>query len=147
MRFIFFFTKKLTLLRKIDFMDRQLFLMLTSSSQWLLFLAIGLIIFSWIEKRSKVRQLGQVVFGLLGIFALWVILSGKMVVPETLPGAPVPVEARAMIYFSGLVLTGALGLFAFLLGRAGILWGKYLNILLVAIGLALFFMVYHLQRL
>ena len=147
MRFIFFFTKKLTLLRKIDFMDRQLFLTLTSSSQWLLFLAIGLIIFSWIEKKQVIRQSGQLAFGILGVFALWVVLSGKVVVPETLPGASVPVEARAMIYFSGLVLTGALGLFAFLLGRTGISLGKYLNMLLVAIGLALFFMVNHLQRL
>lgn len=127
-------------------MDRQAFLTLTTSSQWVLFLAIGLIIYSWIEKKKIIMQLGQGAFVLLGIFALWIILGDRIIIPEMTEEYVVPVEAKALSYFSGLVVTGALGLVALILGKFNLSWGKYANMILVPVGLALFFMVYQLQR-
>lgn len=131
---------------KFVIMDRQTFLTLTTSSQWVLFLAIGLIIFSWIEKKKLIQQFGQAAFFLLGIFALWVILSDQIVVPEMVAKNLVPVEAKALTYFSGLVVIGFVGLLAFVLGAVKSSWTKFANMILVAVGMALFFMVYQLQR-
>jgi hypothetical protein len=127
-------------------MDRQTFLALTSSSQWVLFLAIGLIIFSWVEKKKFIQQSGQLTFFLLGIFALWVILAKQIVVPDMLPGAPVPAEAKAITYFMGLMVTGVIGLLAFTMSLFKPAWTRFANIVLVTSGLPLFFMVYELQR-
>ncbi|MGQ7869396.1 hypothetical protein [Sunxiuqinia sp. sy24] len=127
-------------------MDRQAFLTLTTSSQWVLFLAIGLIIYSWIEKRRLFLQLGQGTFLVLALFALWVIVSGQLAVPEVEQGQAPPVEAKALAFFSGLEVTGAIAVLAFVLGRFQSSWAKTANLLLVAVGVALFFMVYQLQR-
>ncbi|WP_299579860.1 hypothetical protein [uncultured Sunxiuqinia sp.] len=127
-------------------MDRQAFLTLTTSSQWVLFLAIGLIIYSWIEKRQLFLQLGQGTFWVLALFALWVLSSGQLVVPELAPGDAVPAEVKARAFFAGLVVSGAVSVVAFVLGRMQSVWGKRVSILLVALGLGLFFMVYELQR-
>jgi predicted membrane channel-forming protein YqfA (hemolysin III family) len=127
-------------------MDRHIFLALTTSSQWMLFLAMALIIFSWIEQKKRILQAGQMLFLLLGVLSLWIILGGLIPVPDVLPREETPVEAKALTYFSGLVLTGILGFASFLLGWRQSKWTKPVNIVLVAIALALFFMVYHLQQ-
>ena len=124
MQCIFYFIKKLTHLSKIKIMDRHTFLAWTTSSQWILFLAVILIIFSWIEQKKRIQQAGQILFFLLGIFSLWIILGKQIVVPDVLQGEETPVEARALTYFSGLVLTGILGLVAFLLGWSQSKWVK-----------------------
>lgn len=127
-------------------MERQAFLTLTSSSQWLLFLAIGLVIFSWIEKKKLLQQLGQAAFFLLGAFAIWVITSHQIVVPEVVKGAQPPAEALAVTYFSALIWLGAFGLLAFGLGFLRPIWSKYMTMVLIPVAMALFFMVYHLQQ-
>lgn len=127
-------------------MDRQAFLTLTTSSQWILFIGIGLIIYSWIEKKRLIQQLGQATFVLLALFALWVLVSGQIIVPEVVSSNVVPVEAKALTYFSGLLVTGLIGVVAFVLGRIESSWAKFGNMVLVAVGLSLFLMVYQLQR-
>lgn len=127
-------------------MDRQAFLALTTSSQWILFLGVGLIIYSWIEKKRLIQQLGQGAFFLLALFALWIILTGQIVIPEQVKRAAVPVEVKALTYFTGLVVTGGISVLAFILGLMRSGWGKVVNMILVAVGIALFFMVYQLQR-
>lgn len=131
---------------KVKKMDRHTFLIWTTSSQWILFLAVTLIIFSWVERRKVIQLAGQVLFFLLGIISLWIILSGQIMVPEVFQGQPPPAEARALTYFSGLIVTGGIGLAAFLLGWFQSKWVKPVNIILVAAALLLFFMVYHLQQ-
>lgn len=128
-------------------MERQAFLTLTTSSQWVLFLAIGLIIYFWIEKKNWIQQLGQLVFLLLGIFALWVIASNQLIVPEVSSDSPVPVEVKTLTFFWGLVVTGLIGMFAIIAGLKHPAWSKKANLFIVSIGMALFFMVYQLQRL
>ncbi len=131
---------------KTNTMERQAFLTLTTSSQWILFLAIGLIIFSWVEKKRLYQQLGQGTFVLLGLFALWILLTDQIVLPAVVSDQVVPVEAQALSYFSGLLISGFVAIVAFLLGQAKPRWARFFNMGLVAIGLALFFMVYQLQR-
>ncbi|MGV8095037.1 MAG: hypothetical protein AB2L24_24550 [Mangrovibacterium sp.] len=127
-------------------MDRHTFLTWTTSSQWILFFAVILIIFSWVEKKKNIQLAGQILFFLLGAFSFWIIFSKQITVPEVLQGQDTPVEAKALTYFSGLILTGTLGLTAFLLGWRNSKWVKPVNIILVITALVLFFMVYHLQQ-
>ena len=127
-------------------MNRQAFLTLTTSSQWILFIGIGLIIYSWIEKKRLIQQLGQATFLLLALFALWVLVTGQIIVPEVVSSKVVPVEAKALTFFSGLLVTGLVGVVAFVLGRIESSWAKFVNMVLVAVGLSLFLMVYQLQR-
>ena len=127
-------------------MDRHTFLAWTSGSQWMLFLAVILIIVSWAERKKGIQAAGQILFFLLGLFSFWIILSKQIVVPEVLQGQGSPAEAKALTYFSGLLAAGIMGLTAFLLGWRRSKWAKPVNIVLVAAGLLLFFMVYHLQR-
>ncbi len=128
-------------------MNRHLFLAWTTSSQWILFLAVILIIFSWVEKKQKIRQAGQILFFLLGVFALWIILSDRISVPESVLKGKVPPEVRALTYFWGLVLTGITGLASFLLEWRKSGPAKLLTVITTILGILLFFMVYHLQRL
>ncbi|WP_159519215.1 hypothetical protein [Sunxiuqinia indica] len=128
-------------------MDRQAFLTLTSTSQWILFLGIGLIIYSWTKKKQLFQQLGQGTFVVLALFALWVILGDQITVPEITNGQEPPVEAKALTYFSGLVIAGVIAIVGFVLGLKKSSWAKFPNLFLVGGGLALFFMVYELQRL
>ncbi|MEL7589624.1 MAG: hypothetical protein AAGU19_23115 [Prolixibacteraceae bacterium] len=127
-------------------MDRHLFLAWTTSTQWTLFFAMVMIIISWVDRKKKVRQAGQILFFLLGIFSLWILLSKQIVVPEVQSGLPLP-EAKALTYFRGLVITGVTGLGGFLLGLTKPRWEKFADIVLIVAALMLFFMVYNLQQL
>lgn len=127
-------------------MDRQTFLALATSSQWLLFIAMSLIIYSWIERKKMIQQAGQLLFVILGIFALWVIFSGQIMVPKVSPDNAAPVEARLLTYFSGLVFTAFLGLAGFVLGFVKARWVNALNLIVVPVSLFLFFMVYELMK-
>jgi len=127
-------------------MDRHTFLTWTTGSQWILFLAVILIIFSWAERKKRIQQAGQVLFFLLGIFSLWILASRQIVVPDVLQGQAPPVEAKALTYFFGLMVTGVLGMTGFFLGWRQSTWVKPVNIILVVTALFLFFMVYKLQR-
>jgi hypothetical protein len=142
----FLLYQKINTFAKTKNMDRHTFLAWTTSSQWVLFLAVALIIFSWIERKKRIQEAGQILFFLLGIFSLWIILSRQIAVPEFVQVGETSVEAKALAYFTGLVLTGALGLVAFLLGWVQPRWVKPVNIILVVTALFLFFMVYRLQQ-
>ncbi|WP_423128128.1 hypothetical protein [Gaoshiqia sp. Z1-71] len=127
-------------------MDRQAFLTLTTSTQWLLFAAIALIIFSWVERKKRLLQAGQLLFALLGIFSLWVISSGQIPVQEVIPGQPVPAETKALSFFFGLQIAGLTGLCGLILGFYKASLARIINMALVGLAIFLFFMVYMLQR-
>ena len=128
-------------------MDRHLFLAWTTSTQWILFIAVIMIIISWIDRKKKIRQAGQILFFLLGLFSLWILLSKQIAVPEVQQTAVAPPELMALTYFSGLVITGIIGLAGFMVGLAQLRWERFVNVILVTSALLLFFMVYNLQQL
>lgn len=128
-------------------MDRQLFLTLTTSSQWALFLALAAIIFSWIEHKKWIQVTGQALFVVLALFSLWVMQSGIIIVPEVAHDAPAPAEARAMTFFLGLSICGVIALIGLILNGVKSSLAKIPNLILVPVGMMLFFMVYNLQRL
>lgn len=127
-------------------MDRQSFLTLTTSSQWILFIALALIIYSWIDKKIKFQVSGQIVFVALAVYAIWIIVSKQIIVPEVAAGIPAPPEARALTFFSGLIACGIFAAIGLLLNFLKSTYAKIPNLILVPFGIFLFFMVYQLQR-
>jgi len=127
-------------------MDRQSFLLLTTSSQWFLFLAMILIIYSWAEHKKKIRLVGDALFFLLGIFSAWVLFTRQIKVPVVPEGMTSPPEAKAIVYFTGLTFLAVLGLIAFLTRNKKKIWQNAIHTILLLSGLAMFFMVYQLQR-
>lgn len=127
-------------------MDRQSFLLLTSSSQWILFAGLGLIIYSMIEPKKIIHQASQIVFIVLGLFSAWIIFSGQIIVPAISPGDTTPAEAKALTYFHGLLLTGILGILGLIMPKLNPKWVKFPNLIIIPVGLILFFMVYRLQK-
>lgn len=127
-------------------MDRQVFLAITSSAQWALFLALAFIIYSWIERKRWIQVTGQGLFVALALYAVWVLTSGVIVVPAVPEGAASPSEARALTFFFGLSILGIVAAIGLVLNYLKSTLAKIPNLILVPVGILLFFMVYHLQR-
>ncbi len=127
-------------------MDRQVFLTLTTSSQWTLFLAIALLILSWVERKKIYQQGGQLLLFLLGLFSSWIITSGQIVATEIIPDQAASAETQALSYFHWLLVTGFLGLLGFVFSLVKPKWAKIPTLIAIPISMVLFFMVYQIQR-
>jgi len=112
-----------------------------SISQWTLFLGIGLILFSWIEKKEKLAMAGQVLFLLLGLLSLWVVLTNTIVVPETI-GSTIPKEVKILSYFKLTAFFAGFNLISLFLNFYKVRYHKLSLYLVVFVGLMLFFMVF-----
>ncbi|MDD2305517.1 MAG: hypothetical protein PHP53_12520 [Prolixibacteraceae bacterium] len=112
-----------------------------SISQWTLFLGIGLIFFSWIEKKEKLALAGQVIFIVLGLISLWVLLTNSIVIPEVI-GNTIPKEVKILSYFKLVAFFSGFNLISLLLNLFKVRYHKFSLYLVVFIGLTLFFMVF-----
>jgi len=128
-------------------MSRQLFLGITTSAQWVLFFALAFIIYSWIERKKWIEVTGQGLFVALALFSVWVMTSNVIIVPEIAEGEGAPPEARALTFFFGLSILGIIAVIGLVLNYLKSSLSKIPNLILVPVGILLFFMVYHLQRL
>lgn len=120
-------------------------LALTSTSQWALFIGIGLIIFGWIEKKEKFIWAGQLVFLLLGFLAFYILLTDSIPLPEIGSGQ-LPKELKVLMYVKGIAVFSGLTIIALLLKLFKIKYQKYIVYLLVFFALMLFFMVFNIQQ-
>ena len=114
---------------------------LASISQWTLFLGIGLILYSWVEKKEKLAIAGQAIFLLLGLLSLWVLLTNTIVVPETI-GSTIPKEVKILSYFKLAAYFAGFNLISLLLNLFKVRYHKISLYLVVFVGLMLFFMVF-----
>ena len=112
-----------------------------SISQWTLFLGIGLIFFSWIEKKEKLALAGQAIFIVLGMISLWVLLTNSIVIPEVI-GNTIPKEVKILSYFKLVAFFSGFNLISLLLNLFKVHYHKFSLYLVVFIGLMLFFMVF-----
>jgi hypothetical protein len=114
---------------------------LASISQWTLFLGIGLILYSWVEKKEKLAIVGQAIFLLLGLLSLWVLLTNTIVVPEII-GSTIPKEVKILSYFKLAAFFAGFNLISLLLTLFKVRYHKFSLYLVVFVGLMLFFMVF-----
>lgn len=118
---------------------------LTTISQYSLFLGIGLIFFSWIEKKEKLALAGQVIFVLLGFLSLWVILTNTAVVPEA-NGNQISKEVKILSYFKLSAFFAGFSLISLLLNIFKLRFHKLSVYLAVFAGLSLFFMAFSILQ-
>jgi hypothetical protein len=122
-------------------MGSGLLIGITTVSQYSLFLGIGLIFFSWIEKKEKLQLAGQAIFVLLGLLSLWVILTNTVLIPEVTE-SPLSKELKILSYFKFLALFSAFSLGSLLLNVFRLRFRKLSVYLEVFVGLMLFFMAF-----
>ena len=118
---------------------------LTSISQWTLFAGIALILFGFIEKRENLLLGGQVIFLLLGFFAVYVLLKNVIVVPE-LDQNTVPKELKILTFYKEIVLFTGLTLISLILKLFKLRFQKTSLYILVFFALMLFFIVFGIQQ-
>ena len=120
-------------------------LALTGISQMLLFLGIGLILFGWIEKKEILILGGQITFLILGFFAIWVLLSHAITVPESV-GINISKASRIMSFFRSAVILMGFALASFLMSLFKIRFQKVSISIVLIISLMLFFMLFNIQQ-
>ena len=120
-------------------------LSLTSISQWGLFLGIASILFGWIEKRESIILTGYLAFLLIGLMALWILLTNVIFVPEITNGT-IPKQLKVLSYFKGVALFMGLTVISLLLKLFKLRFKKASLVILLFFALALFFMVFNIQQ-
>jgi hypothetical protein len=114
---------------------------ITTISQYSLFLGIGLIFFSWIEKKEKLALAGLAIFVLLGLLSLWVLLTNTVVVPET-NANQISKEVKILSYFKLSTFFAGFSLISLMLNVFKLRFHKLSIYLIVFVGLSLFFMAF-----
>jgi len=112
-------------------------------SQWTLFLGLGLVIFSWVEKKEQLSITGLGCFILLGILSLWTLRSSNVIIPETITNH-ITKEVKILSYFKLAAYFSILSLISLLLSIFKIRYYKLSVYLVVFLGLMLFFMVFNI---
>ncbi len=120
-------------------------LTLTSISQWALFLGIGFLIFGLVEKREKFVIAGQVAFLMLGIAAVFIVITGSIQIPETTSGE-IPKEVKVLAYLKAVILFASFVTLSLLMKIAKIRFQNYTVYLSLLFALMLFFWVFNLQQ-
>lgn len=119
---------------------------LTGISQWTLFAGIALILYGIIEKSEKMMLGGQVIFLLLGIFAIYILVNDVIPVPKIVVGNPVPKALRVLSFYKGVVLFTGLTIISLILKLFKIRFQKTSLYILIFFALMLFFMVFNIQQ-
>lgn len=119
---------------------------LTGISQWTLFAGIALILYGIVEKSDKMMMIGQVIFLLLGFFALYILVNDIILVPPIVVGNPVPKELRVLSFYKGVVIFSGLTITSLILKLFKIRFQKTSLYILVFFALMLFFMVFNIQQ-
>ena len=121
--------------------------------QWGIFLGIAAIIYAWIEKKRTIGMLGNGFLILLGIYALYAILTqlvgieinmSEVTTEEILSIDDLPLENKLLPIYWGLVATGFIALISLILEFLKKKASRIFTVLAGVLGLALFFMVYGL---
>ena len=118
---------------------------LSGISQMLLFLGIGLILFGWIEKKDKLILCGQIMFLILGFFALWILLSHTITIPQPI-GDKISKESRIIGFFRSSLLLMGITLVSFLMSLFKLRFQKVSVSIVLIIALMLFFMIFSIQQ-
>ncbi len=119
---------------------------LTGISQWTLFAGIALILYGIIEKSEKMMLGGQVIFLLLGIFAIYILVNDVILIPPFVAVNPVPKALRVLSFYKGVVLFTGLTIISLILKLFKIRFQKTSLYILVFFALMLFFMVFNIQQ-
>jgi len=113
--------------------------------QFGIFGGVAIILFGWIDKKDRYADIGRFIFIALGLYALWILLSGQVHAPEV-SGSELPKEARAIAFFKGMVICSGLAAISSVLKVLKIRHYRLVTLICIVFALFLFFTVYHLQQ-
>lgn len=120
-------------------------LSLSTISQYALFGGIALILFGWFEKKERLAYVGQAIFIVLGIFAIWILSTNNSNFQPN-GNTEIPKEIKVLSFLKLSVWLAALNIVSLLLR---ILKNKYYKaslFIIILAGLALFFMIFNLLQ-
>lgn len=115
-------------------------------SQWALFLGIAFILFGWLEKKDKILIAGQILFLLLGLFAIWVIFFSETTGIPFSNGEKITKEMKLGSFFKGIIILGGADLVSLILKLFNLRFQKASYVIVVLIALMLFFMVFNILQ-
>lgn len=118
---------------------------ITSVAQWLLFAGIALILFGWFEKKDKTLLAGQIIFLLLGFLAIWVLISEKTDIVETI-GRNTGKEMKILSFYKGILILTGIDFVSLLLKLFKLRFQKASNAIVILVALMLFFMVFNILK-
>lgn len=120
-------------------------LSLTSISQWTLFSGIALTLLGLMENRERFSWGGHLIFLLLGFFALFILLTNRISVPEVEENS-VSKAMKVMTYFKLTSIFAALNTIPLLLKLFKLRFLKTSQYIIVILAMLLFFMVFNIQQ-
>lgn len=122
--------------------------------QWLVFAALFMVIYGWIENIKRFRLIGISIFILLGIFSLFVLLGdylavGKFLTPNEVASEElddeilneIPIQAQLLPGYWSFVIASLMAIPSLILDWADKKYSKLLVILTALVALAGFFIV------
>ncbi len=118
---------------------------ITSVAQWLLFAGIALILFGWFEKKDKTLLAGQIIFLLLGLLAIWVLISERTDIVETI-GKNTGKEMKILSFYKGILILTGMDFVSLLLKLFKLRFQKASNAIVILVALMLFFMVFNILK-
>ncbi len=141
------FGRKLTFLSctKYIHMISNYLLGLTSISQWGLFLGIAAIIFGWVEKQERFILAGQLVFMIIGLMAVWILITDQIFLPE-IKNNIVPKQYKVQAFFKTITVFAGFTAITILLKLFKLRFHKASIYILMFFALSLFFMVFNIQQ-
>lgn len=126
-------------------MGQNLLLTFTSSLQIGLFGGMVLILLGWIEKKEIYTDIGRYLFLALGVFAVWVLMSGQIQVPKIIDNN-IPKEIRMIALLNGIVICSGIVLLSIILKILKIKYYRITTVVIFVFALFLFFTLYNLQK-
>lgn len=126
-------------------MFSNVLLQYSTISQWVLFLGISLMLFGWFERKDKVLLYGQIIFLILGGFALWIVCSGQINIPP-ISDTKLSKEMKILGFFQGILLLVVIDLIALALKIFKLRFQKACNMIVILLAMMLFFMVFNILQ-
>lgn len=126
-------------------MKSTLLLQYSSISQWALFIGIALTLFGWFEKKNKILLAGQFLFLLLGLFAIWVLLSGQVNIGQT-ETKNITKEMKVLSFYRGVLILNGINLISLFLKLFKLRFQKASLAVVILIALMLFFMIFNILQ-
>jgi len=120
-------------------------LSITTIIQYTLFGGIAMILFGWFEKKEKLMFAGQAIFLLSGIFALWILSTNTINIPE-IQGTNIPKEVKVLGIVKLAAWLAAINIISIILGVFKNKFYRAALLVVVLAALALFFLIIDLQQ-
>lgn len=125
-------------------MEQDILLTTMSAAQLGVFAGLAFLVYGWIDKKPVIADIGQAIFIVLGIYALWVIATGRIILPEQ--AVEITKEARIALLLKGTMVSAGIAICSLILKLLKIKYHKPATVILMVFSLLLFVLIYNIQK-